>query len=292
MNNCQPGILAEETSLARYMTFSIIDADAVLSALDALAAIIDCDSVVVGLGASVLKLLDKQLPELKDYSAQSAPGLDIPATPAACWCWLRGKDRGELFHRSRRIESLLESAFELLDVIDAFQYSDNKDLSGYIDGTENPSGDDAVAAAVLSGRGEGLDGSSFVAVQQWLHDFDVLQEKTIQQQDDIIGRHIANNEEFDSAPDSAHVKRTAQESYQPEAFILRRSMPWTDGMDAGLVFVAFGKSFDAFAAILNRMLGNEDNIVDGLFEFTQPISGAYFWCPPVKNNKLDLSFLR
>jgi len=292
MNNCQPGILAAETRLARYMTFSIVDADEVLPALEGLASIIDCPGVVVGIGASVLKLFNKTLPELKDFPSLSAPGFDIPATPAACWCWLRGNDRGELFHRSRRIELALESAFELVDVIDAFQYSDNKDLSGYIDGTENPGGDEAVAAALLSGRGEGLDGSSFVAVQQWLHDFDKFQEKTVQQQDNIIGRHIADNEEFDSAPISAHVKRSAQESFQPEAFILRRSMPWADGMDAGLVFVAFGKSLAAFEAIFNRMLGNEDKVVDGLFDFTQPISGAYFWCPPVKRDKLDLSFLR
>jgi len=55
--------------------------------------------------------------------------------------------------------------------------------------------------------------------------------------------------------------------------------------------VAFGKSFDAFEAILKRMLGNEDSVRDGLFTFTRPIGGAYFWCPPIKDDKLDLSAL-
>jgi len=68
-------------------------------------------------------------------------------------------------------------------------------------------------------------------------------------------------------------------------------MPWAEGMDAGLMFVAFGKSFDAYEAILNRMLGKEDGVIDALFNFTRPISGAYFWCPPVINGKLDLSIL-
>ena len=112
-----------------------------------------------------------------------------------------------------------------------------------------------------------------------------------EEQDNAIGRHISDNEEFDEAPESAHVKRAAQESFDPEAFVLRRSMPWVDGMDGGLIFVAFGKSFDAFEAILNRMMGNEDGIVDGLFGFTKPISGAYYWCPPVKESRLDLSQL-
>jgi porphyrinogen peroxidase len=56
-----------------------------------------------------------------------------------------------------------------------------------------------------------------------------------------------------------------------------------------LMFVAFGTSFDAFEAQLKRMVGTEDGIVDAIFKFTQPVSGAYFWCPALRNGKLDLS---
>jgi putative iron-dependent peroxidase len=175
-------------------------------------------------------------------------------------------------------------------VLDSFQYADSRDMSGYEDGTENPKGDEAINAAIVLGQGEGVDGSSFVAVQQWLHDFDMLDTMTEDEKDNSIGRHVSNNEEFD-APEFAHVKRAAQESYDPEAFILRRSMPWAEGMNAGLMFVAFGKSFDAFEAIMNRMLGQEDNIQDAIFNFTKPIMGAYYWCPPMKNGQLDLSKL-
>ena len=73
--------------------------------------------------------------------------------------------------------------------------------------------------------------------------------------------------------------------------MLRHSMPWAEDTDGGLVFVAFGKSFDAFEAILRRMLGLEDGIQDALFSFTQPISGSYFWCPPMQDSELDLSAL-
>ena len=68
-------------------------------------------------------------------------------------------------------------------------------------------------------------------------------------------------------------------------------MPWAEGNDGGLMFVAFGKSFDAFEAQLKRMTGGEDGVVDALFGFTQPVSGAYFWCPAMKDGKLDLSLL-
>lgn len=291
MQLAQSGILAEGPKLARYLTFTIDSQEDITEALNALVEHIDPENTVIGIGQSLVSALDKEIAGLSILPAQSGSGIEIPSTPAALWCWCRGDDRGELFHRSNQIEAMLASGFLLDEVIDSFSYDKNRDLSGYEDGTENPEGDEAIEAAIVQGQGAGLDGSSFVAVQQWLHDFDLFNQMTTAQQDDVIGRHVSDNEEFDEAPESAHVKCTAQESFLPEAFMLRRSMPWAEGMDAGLVFVAFGKSFTAFEAVLNRMLGHEDNISDGLFSFTRPINGAYFWCPPVKAGKLDLSGL-
>jgi putative iron-dependent peroxidase len=68
-------------------------------------------------------------------------------------------------------------------------------------------------------------------------------------------------------------------------------MPWADGMRGGLNFVAFGKSFDAFEAQLKRMVGAEDGITDALFKFILPVSGSYFWCPPLAGKRLDLRAL-
>ena len=291
MQTTQPGILAEETKLARYLEFTIDSESDIKTALQALVAKNVSADIVIGIGQSLASLLGKDISGLSTMPAKTGGGIDVPSTPAALWCWLRGNDRGEIFHRSRQIEAMLAPGFAIINVIDSFQYDQNRDLSGYEDGTENPEGKEAIQAAIVQNQGAGLDGSSFVAVQQWLHDFDRFDEMTTNEQDDVIGRHISDNEEFDEAPDSAHVKRTAQESFEPEAFILRRSMPWAEGMDAGLVFVAFGHSFAAFEAILNRMLGNEDSICDALFTFTHPISGGYYWCPPVKAGKLDLSIL-
>lgn len=73
--------------------------------------------------------------------------------------------------------------------------------------------------------------------------------------------------------------------------MLRRSMPWVEGNRGGLVFTAFGHSFDAFEALLGRMCGVEDGITDALFSFSEPETGAYFWCPPIHNGQLDLRAL-
>ena len=291
MTTIQNGILSDETQLARYMSFDLINAEAAKDCLIDLQEVVDGQSIVVGIGLSLTMALGAEINGLHQMPVSTSPGLDIPSTPCALWLWVRGNDRGELLHRSRMLEELLISAFELSDVVEGCQYDKNRDLSGYEDGTENPEGDEAVNAAIIQGQGDGLDGGSFVAVQQWVHDFNMLDLMSEEERDNTIGRHVSDNEEFDSAPESAHVKRSAQENFEPEAFMLRRSMPWMEGMAGGLIFVSFGKSFAAFEAVLNKMIGHDDGIQDALFNFTKPITGAYFWCPPMKDGRLDLSKL-
>ena len=292
MNTIQPGILEPVPSHASYLLFSTIPGADVRAALERLAIEVDGERIVLGVGQSLAMLLGANIPGLRSFPTHVARGIEVPSIPASLFFWLRAEDRGELMHLTRYLEYLLSDAFVLDLVVDAFRYGTGLDLTGYEDGTENPEGEEAVEAAIVKDAGKGLDGSSFVAVQQWLHDFDAFDDMSGEEQDDSIGRRKSDNEELDDAPESAHVKRTAQESFEPEAFILRRSMPWaTPGGEGGLMFVAFGKSFDAFEALLNRMVGNEDDIVDALFKFTRPITGSYFWCPPVSNGQLDLSAL-
>jgi len=291
MGNSQSGILADVPKLARYVSFSIVPDSNPAPVVQELPGCIDGDKCVVGIGTSLVSALDATIPGLSVFPNLSGKGISTPSTPSALWCWLRGNDRGDLIHQTLTLQNQLGAAFEIDDVVDSFQYADSRDLTGYEDGTENPVGDKAEHVAIIQNAGPGMDGSSFVAVQQWVHDLSHFNSFPQNEQDNIIGRHKSDNEEFDDAPDSAHVKRTAQESFDPEAFIVRRSMPWCDASDEGLVFVAFGHSFAAFEAQLKRMMGLEDGIVDGLFRFTRPVTGAYYWCPPMKGKKLDLSIL-
>ncbi len=245
----------------------------------------------MGIGASLVAALGRSIEGLRPFPVVSGPGFDVPATPAALWVWLRGDDLGEAVHAARRLTDAIADDFELVSAVDAFMFRDGRDLSGYVDGTENPVGDRALEVAIVQGRGPGIEGSSFVAVQEWHHDLDTFAAMTPEEQDHTIGRRITDNDEIDDAPVSAHVKRTAQESFEPEAFVVRRSMPWADANGEGLVFVAFGASLDPFEALLGRMTGREDGITDALFTFTRPVTGAYYWCPPATGAGLDLRAL-
>jgi putative iron-dependent peroxidase len=192
--------------------------------------------------------------------------------------------------RSEGLQSAVAPAFSLEQRVSLFRYREGRDLTGYVDGTENPEGQRAREVALCGGE-PGYAGGSFVAVQKWVHDLDLFATFDQRRKDLTFGRRLSDNEEIDDAPPTAHVKRTAQESFDPEAFILRRSMPFADEAERGLVFIAFGRSLDLYEALLRRMVGEEDGVADALFEFTRPVTGSYFWCPPTKDRQLDLSAL-
>jgi porphyrinogen peroxidase len=247
----------------------------------------------VGIGPSLAKALGADIPGLREFPDLSGHGVKVPSTPGTLWCWLRGSDLGDLLQVTRKVQKALAPAFAVRHVLDAFRHAWNegghgRDLTGFEDGTENPVGAAAEAAAFSHGLGDGLDGASYVAVQQWVHDLDAFEALGDEERNHHIGRRLTDNEELEDAPQTAHVKRTAQESFEPQAFVLRRSMPWMLSMQAGLMFVAFGKSFDAFEAQMRRMAGRDDGIVDAMFKISRPVTGAYFWCPPMRAGRLDL----
>lgn len=295
MSDCQLAVLQDVPAVGRYVFFSLASRriDEVCQGLRQLSTLTDGIQVLVGIGPELVQLLGADVPGLHGFKALCGLGVAVPATPAALCLWLRGEDSGVLLQRARQLQRALAPGFKQEQVIDAFRYGlgpngHGLDLTGYEDGTENPVDDAAIDAALLQGAGSGLDGSSFMAVQQWVHDLDAFEAMSSETQDHTFGRNRSSNDELDDAPESAHVKRTAQESFEPEAFVVRRSMPWTCGVKSGLVFVAFGHSFDAFEVLMRHMAGLDDGVVDALFGISRPVTGSNFWCPPVRDGKLDL----
>ena len=292
MTYYQPGILATPVpSQARHLFFALESAEALPAVLEKLMQQVDGKSAVVGFGKSLVNALGAKVAGLRPFPAMIGVGVDNPSTQHALWLWLHGEDRGELLNRSHAFEAALAPALRLVQMNETFRHMDGHDLTGYEDGTENPHDEAAVAAALVAEGDDGMVGGSFAAIQQWQHDLSGFHGLASHEQDNIMGRRKSDNEELDDAPVCAHVKRTAQESFSPEAFIVRRSMPWIEGDRAGLMFLAFGHSFNAFEAQLRRMSGLEDGITDALYRISRPITGGYYWCPPLKDGRLDLRTL-
>jgi putative iron-dependent peroxidase len=289
MPDPQASILEPIPLVGRSLTFRVAPETDIADALRRLRDGLSPDCGVVGIGEPVMLALQKPIDGLRTFPAMSGPACSVPSTQQALCFLLRGKDRGEVFDLTQDIRELVADAFLLVDSVDTFKYREGRDLTRFEDGTENPKGKLARKAAIV---GEGrLEGSSFVAVQRWVHDLTRFRKFEEARREELIGRRAESNEEIEDAPESAHVKRTAQESFEPEAFMVRRSMPWATAEQEGLEFVAFVESLDRYERQMHRMVGHDDGIVDGLFSFSRPVTGGYYWCPPVKGGKLDLSAL-
>ena len=284
----QVGILDPVPPVGRHLTFDLRFAADPHRAIRNLAGEAPA-SCVIGLGPSLVSALGGTIEGLRPFPALAGKGVETPSTQNALWVWVREPSLSDCFDTSRKIEKTLGEDFTLVEEISTFVYRKGLDLSGYEDGTENPKGDAAREAAIVSSGP--LQGSSFAALQRWVHDLNQFMSLDLLERDHTIGRRVSNNEEIPDAPASAHVRRSAQESFDPPAFMLRRSMPWSEQGKHGLYFLAFGESLDRFEHVMNRMIGCDDGIVDSLFAFTRPVTGGYFWCPPQIKGRIVLSAL-
>lgn len=281
----QAAILAPCAAVRRSLTFRIAPGTDVAGALRRLRDRYPLECGVFGIGAPTVLALGRGIEGLRTFPALSGAGIGIPSTQEALCFLLSGPDRGVVFDWSQQIRELVGDAFVLADANDTFTYHGNKDLTRFEDGTENPKDDAAIEAAIRE------DGSSFLVLQRWVHDLVRFRSFASDEREMLIGRREESNEEIEDAPDSAHVKRSAQESYDPPAFMVRRSMPWANATQEGLEFVAHVESLDRYERVLERMVGHVDGIVDGLFAFSRPVTGGYYWCPPVAGERIDLALL-
>ncbi|MCL4461576.1 MAG: Dyp-type peroxidase [Nitrospirae bacterium] len=286
----QPALFSPSLPYGQSLTFSLRIQGNEKDILDRISRGFPLHNNLLGIGEPLLRTGKAFVPGLSTFPSYSGPGFSIPSTQEALWVLVSGKDRTDVFDRTGEILSLLDRDFHLRDAMETFSYDGGKDLTGYVDGTENPPVQDRPSVALLSGE-RGLAGSSFVAVQRWEHDLVHFRSRPEEEQDRVIGRRKATNEEIPDAPVSAHIRRSDQESFSPPATMFRRSMPWARGDRQGLEFIAFARSLSAFDRILRRMAGLEDGIPDALFSFSRPLTGGYYWCPPVRQERLDFSWV-
>lgn len=234
--------------------------------------------VVLGIGAPLADAVGAEVPGLCAFQRLQRGRYTMPATPLDAWALVPAHSPTQAFDHADALARSLAPHAELVESLPLFSYRQGHDLSGYKDGTENPGGDAAWAAALVP-DGEWA-GGSFVLVQRWRHWRERFAALPQPARDRVIGRRLDDDEEIAEAPESAHVKRTAQEDFEPPAFLLRRSMPWGDLRRHGLQFIAYAASAHTLQRQLERMMGLEDGLQDALLGHSQAETGATYWCPP------------
>lgn len=281
----QPGVFAQGTRAHRHLEFDLRPGHAPGVVRAALGGWRE-PSVSAG-GANIVVGFGPQLwRELSESAAPNVvefPEIDgVPSTPHDVWIWIHGTGDDVLFDVALAIKTQLDPIAVHAAEVAGFVYHDSRDLTGFIDGTENPTVEAAYAVATV-GAGRPGTGGSYALAQRWVHDlvaFHVLAEA---EQEGIIGRTKADSTELADAvkPETAHIARVVMEDGNgDEIEIYRRSVPYGTASEHGLFFVAFSADPDRFAQMLRRMFGaSDDGMRDRLTEFTRPVSGAYYFVP-------------
>lgn len=207
-------------------------------------------------------------------------GYRIPATQADIFIWIAGASYDTVFDVATSIVDRLKPVAVPVREITGWTYQHNRDLTGFQDGTENPTLEEA-AGVVLIPEGEPGAGGSILLFQQWKHDADAWRALSVDAQERVIGRTKADSIEFDESrmPADSHVTRTTLEENGQELKIFRRNVSYGDVADHGTVFVGFAKQQHRLRRMLERMAGIGDGVRDALTRFSIPLTGAYYFIP-------------
>jgi len=275
----QPAILEKSMPFGRFIILNLKSEVNLADLKNSLTSIKFDNHIIIGFGKKLMQKLDIEVEDYRQFPQLDA-SVDIPATHGDLFVFIRDNEPGKVAINSLLIKKSLRPFFDVQLQVDGFKYLGETDgyghdLTGYEDGTENPLGDDAVKAVVRE------DGSTFVQVQQWQHDLDIFNGFSQKIKDYTIGRSLATNKELDDAPAGSHVNRADQGTFEIEADILRRSLPWANKTGEGLMFMSFCENLDRFEVQMLRMAGLSDGITDALFTFSKILNSAYFYCPPV-----------
>ncbi len=283
----QPGIFAQGTRSHYHLELDLRPGatdDAIVEALHGLReppVTAGGSNIVVGFGADLWRRLqpDDAPAELAPFAAIEGDGRGAPATQHDLWVWTHGTGEDVELDVARAVAACLAPVATLAAEQPCFVYRDSRDLTGFIDGTENPPVEQAFEVALVPDGEPGASGA-FVLAQKWVHDLDCFHARTREEQEDTIGRTKPDSVELDDKPPTAHIARVVIEEDGEELELYRRSTPYGRVGELGLYFLAFSADPSRFTKMLHRMFGVDgDGLHDHLTDFTRPVSGAFYFAP-------------
>jgi porphyrinogen peroxidase len=206
------------------------------------------------------------------------------STPGDILFHIRAKRMDLCFELATQIMARLGTAVSLVDEVHGFRYFDNRDLIGFVDGTENPRGEAAIDATIIADEDAAFAGGSFVMVQKYLHDMDAWNALPTEAQERIIGRTKASDIELDVGvkPTSAHNALTVIIENGKQLEILRDNMPFGEPGkgEFGTYFIGYARSPRRIEQmLLNMFVGRPPGNYDRLLDFSLAVTGTLFFVP-------------
>jgi putative iron-dependent peroxidase len=186
------------------------------------------------------------------------------------------------FELAQRLRAALGDRACVFDEVHGFKYRDGRDLTGFIDGTENPKGKARAGVALVGAEDPAFAGGSYVFTQRYVHDLARWSALPVREQEGIVGRRKPDSKELSDAakPPTAHIARAVIEEHGEELEIVRHSFPYGTTSEHGLFFIAYCRTLDVPERMLARMIGaSGDGLHDRLLEFSHAVTGAHFFAP-------------
>jgi porphyrinogen peroxidase len=285
----QAGIFALGTSSHAYLEFDILDAKKCKEFASTISSIREPRTTtggvnfVIGFRPELWGDIvpDDAPPGVEGFNKEirGTEGLVMPATQHDALVWLSGSAYDVLFDMARSVIHDLSDQASLAEETSSWPYRHDRDLTGFIDGSENPTLLDAPSAALLP---EGVPGAagSVLLLQKWKHKAADWEALPIDQQERIIGRTKPDSIELENKPADSHVARTDQDEF---GHIFRRNMPYGSVDDHGTMFVGFSADQKRLSRMLDSMAGLVTGSPDALTRFTQPLTGSYYFVPSVES---------
>src|SRR2546427_11434073 len=191
-------------------------------------------------------------------------GYAMPATQHDLWVWVAGHAYHTVFDVAREAITALAPMARLAAEVAGWTYKESRDLTGFIDGTENPPLSEAPEVSLFPDGAPGA-GGSVVLVQQWTHNAAAFDALPTEEQEKVIGRTKATSTELaeEVRGPQSHVSRTLIEENGVEQHIFRRNTPFGTATEHGTMFIGFSSDQQRLARMLDRMAGGEGRIPDG-----------------------------
>lgn len=240
---------------------------------------------VVAVGYAAWEMLYGEKPkEFHAFPTITSPVIDLPRNELGGLLQIRSERHDLNFELAQRIAERFAPLVRWGEQIDGFRYLDSRDLTGFVDGTENPVGDERAEVALVGDEDPIFAGGSYLHIQRWVHNMPKWQSIPVAEQERVIGRSKLEDIEMDDElkPPTAHIARVVIEEDGRELEILRQSMPYGHLGEMGLMFASYARSAQPFTRMLTMMFQRDgDGHYDHLLNFSRPVNGASLFAPSV-----------
>jgi putative iron-dependent peroxidase len=202
-------------------------------------------------------------------------GFVMPATQHDAVLWLSGSAYDVIFDTARAAIAALDAVGTVAEETSSWPYHHDLDLTGFIDGTENPTLIEALDIVLVPEDERGA-GGTVLLLQKWAHDAREWESLPVETQEAVMGRRKRDSVELDDKPPDSHVASTDQDVF---GHIFRRNMAYGTVTDHGTMFVGFCRDKRPLEAMLESMAGLTSGTRDALTRYTRPLTGAYYFVP-------------